>query len=499
MAPRSRDAGHARLQRAARRPGCVARSTSRRCPPRWTRSSRATKCCVRRSTRSTASRGRSSTQRHRSRSRSPTCATVRPRAARTRRSRSCASMSRRPFDLARDPQLRASLIRLGDDDHVLLLESHHVSSDAWSRNILMRELSAFYAGGSQRRAPLTLGALPIQYGDYARWQRQYARGERSSAMLAYWRDQLRGAPTLLELPTDRPRPAAPELRGRAARRACSRPSCSTSLRTLSRENGCTLFMTLLAAFDRAARASQRPGRHRRRFADRRPRARRRPKASSATSPTRSCCVRRLDGDPTFLESARARAGRRMLGAFEHQDVPYEKLVLELQRDRAIGAGSAPLFQTMFTLQDASGGDAAAGLDGGAVRQRARCDQVRPLAVMHERAGGLRAAFEFRTDLFDARRSTCYARPTRGAARGRSSRSRPRRSRRCRSSPAGACAAPRRMDATGGTQTLDAETLHEHDRAPGRRSTPDAWPLELESPTGTHRAAHLPRARRARGD
>ena len=121
-------------------------------------------------------------------------------------------LSRRPFDLARDPQLRASLIRLDDEDHVLLLESHHVSSDAWSRNILMRELSAFYEA-ARNGEPLTLGALPIQYGDYARWQRQSLEGEALERHLAYWRDQLRGAPTLLELPTDRPRPAVQSFEG----------------------------------------------------------------------------------------------------------------------------------------------------------------------------------------------------------------------------------------------------------------------------------------------
>jgi len=305
-------------------------------------------------------------------------------------------LSRRPFDLTRDPQLRASLVRLGAEDHVLLLESHHVSSDAWSRNILMRELSALYdahrKGESAALAPLTL-----QYGDFARWQRGHLQGAEYERHIGFWRTQLRDAPALLELPTDRPRPTTPSFEG-ATRSRMLPADLLERLRALSKAQGSTLFVTLLAAFDvLLARSSGQDD-----IVVGSPTAGRAQEGIEGLIGyfANTLVLRtRLDGDPTFADVV-ARVRETTLSAFEHQDVPYEKLVLELQRDRALGRGG--LFQVMFTLQDAELRTLA--LPGlqfepfGPARGATKFDLS---LFMHERAEGLRAAFEYRTDLFDA--------------------------------------------------------------------------------------------------
>ncbi|MBW8770258.1 MAG: amino acid adenylation domain-containing protein, partial [Gemmatimonadetes bacterium] len=305
-------------------------------------------------------------------------------------------LSRRPFDLTRDPQLRASLIRLGEEDHVLLLESHHVSSDAWSRNILMRELSALY-DAHHRGEPSTLAALALQYGDFARWQRDALRGAEFERHIAFWRDQLRDAPALLELPTDRPRPTTPSFEG-ATRSRMLPAELLEQLRALSKTQGSTLFVTLLAAFDvLLARTSGQED-----IVVGSPTAGRAQEGIEGLIGyfANTLVLRtRLDGDPSFAGVV-ARVRETTLSAFEHQDVPYEKLALELQRDRALGRGG--LFQVMFTLQDAELRTLA--LPGlhfepfGPARGATKFDLS---LFMHERAEGLRAAFEYRTDLFDA--------------------------------------------------------------------------------------------------
>ncbi|HEV2644185.1 MAG TPA: condensation domain-containing protein, partial [Candidatus Elarobacter sp.] len=156
-------------------------------------------------------------------------------------------LSRRPFDLARDPLLRVTLITMAPDDHVLLLESHHVASDGWSRNILFSELSTLYEAFAAGR-PIELLPLPIQYGDYAAWERATLTGARLDHSLAYWRERLAGVPPTLALPTDRPRPVVPSFEGAMQTRRMS-PELLARLRALSNGHGATLFMTLLAAFD----------------------------------------------------------------------------------------------------------------------------------------------------------------------------------------------------------------------------------------------------------
>ena len=154
--------------------------------------------------------------------------------------------ARRPFNLSRGPLVRARLLRLGEEEHVLLLTLHHIITDAWTSGILFRELAALYEAFSLGR-PSPLAELPIQYADYASWQREHLQSEVLAQHLSYWKEQLAGAPAVLELPTDRARPAVQSFRG-AHQRVVLTKRLSEALKALSRQEGVTLFMTLLAAF-----------------------------------------------------------------------------------------------------------------------------------------------------------------------------------------------------------------------------------------------------------
>ena len=152
----------------------------------------------------------------------------------------------RPFDLARGPLVRTSVLHLADDDHLLLLTIHHIVSDGWSMEVLSRELTELYAAEVGDR-PSELPELEVQYTDYAVWQRRWLRGDALEEQLAYWRRRLEGAPPLHELPTDHPRPARQAFRG-ASLPVHVGPSLTASLRALADRDGATLFTVLLAAF-----------------------------------------------------------------------------------------------------------------------------------------------------------------------------------------------------------------------------------------------------------
>jgi hypothetical protein len=160
--------------------------------------------------------------------------------------RLCMEEARRPFDLAQDLMVRARLFRLGQTDHVLFLNMHHIASDGWSLGMLVRELGILYQAFSEGQ-PSPLPELPLQYADFAVWQRNCLQGEGLEKQLGYWRKQLEGAPGLLELPTDHPRPATPSYRGGLVMRKLP-PALALALAELSRRENATLFMTLLAAF-----------------------------------------------------------------------------------------------------------------------------------------------------------------------------------------------------------------------------------------------------------
>ncbi|MET0648995.1 MAG: condensation domain-containing protein [Pyrinomonadaceae bacterium] len=312
--------------------------------------------------------------------------------------RLAAEEARRPFDLARGPLLRASLVRLAEEEHALLVTMHHIVSDGWSMGVLVREVTEFYSAYRAGREP-SLPALPIQYADFAAWQRRHLSGETLERHLAYWREQLAGAPALLELPADRPRPAVPSSRG--ARHAfVVPPQLADALKELSRGAGCTLFMTLLAAWqvllsrysgqtDICVGAD---------IANRN-----REETEGLIGFFVNMLVMRTDlsKNLTFRELLR-RVRETALGAFAHQDVPFEKIVEELRPERS--PGHTPLFQVVFLLQNAPmPAPAFEGLEARPLAFDTSCVRFDLSLVVTEDGGALRGALTYRTDLFDADR------------------------------------------------------------------------------------------------
>ncbi|HEX8696900.1 MAG TPA: amino acid adenylation domain-containing protein, partial [Longimicrobium sp.] len=301
----------------------------------------------------------------------------------------------RAFDLSAGPLFRAALLRVDEEDHVLLLSMHHVVSDEWSMGVLFRELSALYAAylaGGESPLP----ELAVQYADYAVWQREQLAGEVLDRQLSYWTERLAGAPELLELPTDRPRPPARTYQG-ATVPVSFAPELLERLQTLGRSEGATLYMTLLGAFqvllskysgsEDIVVGSPIAGRTRR-------------EVEELIGFFVNTLVLRTDlsGDPSFRDVLR-RVREVTLGAYEHQEVPFEKLVAELRPERSLS--HAPIFQVMFTLQNAEGeGGALPGLSvrgAGADLEGAKFDLSLSLAAT---ASGLRGTLTYATDLFE---------------------------------------------------------------------------------------------------
>ena len=252
--------------------------------------------------------------------------------------------SQRPFDLAHDPLLRVRLLRSGPEEHVLLLALHHVVTDAWSLNVLMQELSGGYAAACAGRS-VSSPPLPVQYSDYAQWQRTRLQGPVLEELLGYWQGQLSDVPPLA-LPTDRPRPPTPSGRG-ATHRFTLDAALTERLKALSRGEGVTLFMTLLAAFQVVlSRYAQQPL-----FAVGTPIAGR---TQAETEGLIGCFINMLAlradlrGNPTFRQLLH-RVRETCLGAYAHQELPFERLVDALQPDRT--ATLAPIFQVSFGLQN----------------------------------------------------------------------------------------------------------------------------------------------------
>lgn len=253
--------------------------------------------------------------------------------------------ARQPFDLATGPLLRATLLRLAPQEHVLLLTRHHIVSDAWSFDIFMRELSTLYAAFCAGQ-PSPLAALPLQYADFAHWQRQWLRGDTLATQLAYWQQQLSGELPVLDLPTDRPRPAIQALQG-AIQTFILAPELRRHLHALSQREGVTLFMTLLAAFQTLLY----------RYTGQQDLLVGTPIAGRQHSELEgligffvNTLVLRttLESTLSFRELLHRVRGVA-LGAYDHQDVPFEKLVeaLHVVRDPSRN----PLFQVMFVLQN----------------------------------------------------------------------------------------------------------------------------------------------------
>jgi amino acid adenylation domain-containing protein len=251
----------------------------------------------------------------------------------------------RPFNLASDPLFRTILFRLAADEYVLLAVMHHIISDGWSMDVLLRDVPRVYTALNRGR-PSALPELPIQYADFARWQRDWLQGDVLEQELSYWRDQLADIPSELSLPTDRPRPSALSMKGSAVLLEVPQ-TLTAKLRALSQAEGSTLFITLLASFQMLlARYSGQDD-----IPVGTPIAGRRWVETEDLIGffVNTLVMRtRLHGNPSIREVLR-RVREVTLEAQTHQDVPFEKLVEELRPERTLSHG--PLFQTMFVFQN----------------------------------------------------------------------------------------------------------------------------------------------------
>jgi amino acid adenylation domain-containing protein/non-ribosomal peptide synthase protein (TIGR01720 family) len=312
--------------------------------------------------------------------------------------------ARQPFDLERGPLIRAALLRVAGDDHVLMLTAHHLVADGWSLGVLARELMALLSEEAAELPP-----LPLEYAHYAAWQRAWLEGEMSAPgaegeatsplqqHLDYWRAQLAGAPARLDLPTDRPRPVIASNNGALVPFAMGVEEVA-ALRGLARDHGVTLYMVLLAAFEALlARYSGRTditvgtvvaGRDRSEW-------------QGMVGLFVNTLVMRgdLSGNPTFAQLL-GRTREAALGAFAHANLPLDLLVDALGIERSLG--NHPLFSVMLSLQD----DPLDSIDFGGAKVEwlpadtgtAKYDLVMNL---FERRAGLRGILEYNTDLYDA--------------------------------------------------------------------------------------------------
>ncbi|WP_433730545.1 non-ribosomal peptide synthase/polyketide synthase [Actinoplanes sp. CA-051413] len=297
----------------------------------------------------------------------------------------------RPFDLAAGPLLRAVLIRLADDEHVLLLVLHHIVTDGWSTGVIMSELADLYAD-----RPARLPELPVQYADFAAWQRERLTGPLLDEQLGYWRETLAGVPTL-ELPYDRPRPPVHTQHG-AVHEFRVQPALAARLTGLGRQHGGTLFTTLVAACqlllsrwsgqDDVAVGTVTSGRDRAEL------------ESLVGFFVNTVVLRTLvDGNGSFAELL-GRVRQTVLGALAHQDVPFERLVDELRPAR--DTSRTPLFQVMVVLQNLPGeAPELPGLRTEPVELPMTAAGYDLTVEFEESPAGLDVALTYNTDLFDA--------------------------------------------------------------------------------------------------
>ncbi|GHG84838.1 hypothetical protein GCM10012319_40930 [Comamonas sp. KCTC 72670] len=301
----------------------------------------------------------------------------------------------RPFSLSEGPLLRARLFRLASERHVLVLTLHHIVSDGWSTGVLIRELGALYLSRVQG-TPSPLAPLPIQYADFAAWQRGWLHGPVLQAQLDFWRNQLNGAPPILELPTDRPRPAVQTYRGASLPFSIPQ-TLAARINGLAQRHGATPFMVLLASWqlllsrysgqDDISVGSPIAGRTRSEL-----------EGLIGFFVNTLVLRARIDSGASFLQLL-AQVKQTTLGAYEHQDVPFEKLVEELRPQRSLS--HSPLFQVMFSLQNTP--QEALDLTSLSVRplsfdsSLAKFDLTLALA---ESNGGYDGTLNFNSDLFD---------------------------------------------------------------------------------------------------
>ncbi|RKH31482.1 non-ribosomal peptide synthetase, partial [Corallococcus sicarius] len=310
--------------------------------------------------------------------------------------RVAAMEARRPFHLVTGPLMRSMLVRLSDEEHLLLVTMHHIVSDGWSMSVLVREVAALYEAFSAGRSP-SLAPLPMQYADYAMWQREWLQGEVLDGHLGYWKQQLAGAPAALELPTDRPRPPTQSHRG-ATVNVQVPAKVSEALKALSQREGATPFMTLLAAFqvllsrysgqDDISVGSPIAGR-----------------TQEETEGLIGFFVNtlvfrsRLSPRSTFRELL-AQVRGTTLAAYEHQHLPFEKLVEAVHHSRDLSRSA--LFQAMFSLQNTPTGTLRLpGLSFQPVEVDTRSSKFDLTLTLQESPQGFVGSLTYATDLFDA--------------------------------------------------------------------------------------------------
>ncbi|MDP6437281.1 MAG: amino acid adenylation domain-containing protein [Gammaproteobacteria bacterium] len=302
---------------------------------------------------------------------------------------------RQPFNLHTGPLLRVHLLQLAPDESVLLMAMHHIVSDGWSMGVLFRELTACYNAGACESGP-ELPELPVQYADYAAWQREWLAGKELERQESYWTEKLHDVPPVLELPFDHARPPVQRYRGAWVEQSFS-PELLKELRALAAGQGCTLFMVLLAAFYvLVARYTGRED-----LVVGTPVAgRKRSELEDLIGFFLNTLVLRADlsGNLSFTELL-GQVQETTLEAYDHQELPFEKLLEILQPVRS--TAHAPLVQVMFNLHN----EPSAGLSLQGV-------EIEPFAVdrgtakfdlsvaMVEGANGLQAGFEYSTDLFE---------------------------------------------------------------------------------------------------
>ena len=303
-----------------------------------------------------------------------------------------------PFDLANGPLLRVRLLKLGEQEHVLLLTLHHIVSDGWSMNVLIDEFCRFYDAHDQGLSP-ELAPLAVQYSDYALWQRRWLEAGEQQRQLDYWLAQLGDEHPVLELPTDHPRPQLPSHRGQRLEQVIEAP-LAEALRGVARQQGVTLFMLLLASFNillhrYTGQSDLRIGvpianRNRREI-----------EGLIGFFVNTQVLRVQLDGHMGFGEWL-ATVKDTALGAQAHQDLPFERLVEALKIERSLSHN--PLFQVMYNHQpevaDVSALKVGAGLELGVIEWESRSTPFDLSLDTYEKAGQLHAAFTYASDLFE---------------------------------------------------------------------------------------------------
>jgi len=301
----------------------------------------------------------------------------------------------RPFDLQRGPLLRVGLVRLGERDHLLLVTMHHIVSDGWSLGVLLREITVLVEAFSQGK-PSPLPELPVQYADFALWQRSWLQGQILEDQLAYWTRQLAGAPAVLELPTDHPRPPVQTYRG-AAVPVTLPPALSAALREFSRSRGVTPFMALLAAWsvvlgrhagqDDVLVGTPIAGRNRREV------------EGLIGLFVNTLVMRTAFAISWSFGEVVGRVRQTALDAYAHQDLPFERLVEELVPERDMS--HSPLFQVLLVLQNVPRQEVRLpGLTLAPVEVESRVAKLDLTLTLMEGSEGFAGSLEHNTDLFD---------------------------------------------------------------------------------------------------